>query len=247
MKKCGEPVKAAQNGASRGVCTRPAVHTGLHSNKTCSVCGVILTTENTHRHSQSTKRAMCKECKNKCANAWYYKDHNKNLKKDKARRRKNGQRPRIVPNAGNSYTFSCGCSGVLPSTRGKSNKFARWNSHTWTCRVKGILQASVNAAAASRDGYVSINPKTPHSVIRELMKADSCWRCKRPLKWSLGMGKTPHLHHNHWTGELYGFTHSRCNPKALEHENDELRERIRELEECNRELESELAYRKLVA
>jgi hypothetical protein len=57
-----------------------------------------------------------------------------------------------------------------------------------------------------------------------------CWRCKQPLEWAFTVGKTPHLHHNHKTGEIYGFTHPRCNPNALEHEIDELKQRIAELE-----------------
>jgi len=85
--------------------------------------------------------------------------------------------------------------------------------------------------AAEKKDHAPIDLKTPHSLIRELMKAELCWRCKRPLKWTLGMGKTPHLHHSHTSGEIFGFTHPHCNPLALEHEIDELRQRIAELEQ----------------
>ena len=59
------------------------------------------------------------------------------------------------------------------------------------------------------------------------MEEKLCWRCRKPMHWeNLGKGKTPHLHHNHETGEIYGFTHSRCNPSALEEEIRELRKEI---------------------
>jgi len=87
------------------------------------------------------------------------------------------------------------------------------------------------------------------------MKAKECWRCKKPLAWIFGRGKTPHLHHNHnhipntgeIYGEIYGFTHSRCNPNALEQENDELRERVRKQDERIYQLESELEVRAAIA
>jgi len=44
------------------------------------------------------------------------------------------------------------------------------------------------------------------------------------------MGKTPHLHHDHETGEIFGFTHPVCNPHALQDEIDELRKQVKHLE-----------------
>jgi hypothetical protein len=209
MTKCGKAVKPAKNGASRGVCARPVGHGGLHSNKTCPLCGIALTPENTHSHIKN--RWWCKKC---CLE---YHHH------------RYGHKPQNVQTPGGFHTFPCGCSGILPH-RGESNYFARCNTRTnsWYCRVLGILGSS--ASNAQECGYTSIDPKTSHSVIRELMKAELCWRCRLPLKWTLGRGQTPHLHHNHDTGEIYGFTHPHCNPQALEHEIDELRQRIAELE-----------------
>jgi hypothetical protein len=43
---CGKPVKPAKNGVDRGLCTRPAGHTGKHSSMTCIECGIALTKKN---------------------------------------------------------------------------------------------------------------------------------------------------------------------------------------------------------
>jgi hypothetical protein len=58
------------------------------------------------------------------------------------------------------------------------------------------------------------------------MRVKECWRCRQPLEWVFGRGKTPHLHHDHETGEVHGFTHPSCNPKALLHEIDDLRKEL---------------------
>jgi hypothetical protein len=68
---------------------------------------------------------------------------------------------------------------------------------------------------------------TPHAEIRKLMEEPNCERCGEPLSWEFGAGKTPHLHHNHITGEIYGFTHPVCNAEALEKEIDRLRELLK--------------------
>lgn len=157
------------------------------------------------------KRSICAECLGK----W--------------RRQRYGQKPINSQTPGSIHTFPCGCSGILPKEKGRgNNKFARVaRGRGWYCRVARILTESTS----KRGGYNPIDPKISHSVIRKLMEEKTCWRCKQPLKWVFGAGKTPHLHHNHDTGEVYGFTHSRCNPNALEHEVDELRHRIAELTE----------------
>jgi hypothetical protein len=69
--------------------------------------------------------------------------------------------------------------------------------------------------------------ETPHSVIRAMMEEPNCVLCSLPLTWEFGMGKTPHLHHNHVTGEIYGFTHARCNAHDLMREIDRLRDQIK--------------------
>ena len=126
---------------------------------------------------------------------------------------------------GRPHMFPCGCSGILSD---KSNKFTVVVSGRNKCRVARILGTSQRVA--KRDGCAPINIKTPHSVIRELMEVKLCWLCKQPMDWVFGKKTTPHLHHDHKTGEIYGFTHPRCNSEALEREIDELRKRIKELE-----------------
>jgi len=125
-----------------------------------------------------------------------------------------------IQRPGRPHVFPCGCSGILPISG--SNKFAcKMRSSSATCRVSGILLNSKRAAKVRK--HAAINSDTPHSAIRQLMKEELCWRCRKPIQWSLGRGVTPHLHHNHENGEIYGFTHSRCNPNALEKEIDRLK------------------------
>lgn len=222
---CGELVRPAKNGASRGVCTRPKGHTGIHGNETCTHCGVQLTPENSPPISRKVgearrRRTTCTKC-------------------DTANQRRLYKRKEFKPQIpGEFWTFPCGCSGILPEI-GKSNLFAhghnvykRKETHrdfNYTCRVSQVV-AGGNCEARSK-GYKPIDPETPHHIIRAMMDEPLCWRCKRPLDWTnFGKGKTPHLHHNHDTGEIYGFTHPHCNPLALEQEIDELKARIHELE-----------------
>jgi len=201
-KRCGKPVKVAKNGVKRGSCTNRAGHQGKHGNKTCSHCGVALTKENSHT-SHLRNGGWCK------VRALEYACEKYN------------RVPRNVQRPGSFHTFTlCGCSGILPP-KGESNKF----SQVASCRVSKIL--GVSQVAARKFGHTPIDIKTPHSVIRELMEEENCWRCSKPLSWEVGAGKTPHLHHNHETGAIYGFTHPHCNPQALEHRIDELEEQLK--------------------
>jgi hypothetical protein len=62
-----------------------------------------------------------------------------------------------------------------------------------------------------------------------MMAEPNCERCGEPLVWEFGLGKTPHLHHNHETGEPIGFTHPVCNPRAMEDEIDRLKAVVKKL------------------
>jgi len=154
----------------------------------------------------------------------------------KCYRNKYNMAPKNWQTPGSFHCFPCGCSGILPQ-RGESNKFAKdMFKKVARCRVGFILMLSQHHA--KENGCAPIDSQTPHSVIRKLMEEENCCRCHQPLVWAFGNGKTPHLHHNHESGGIYGFTHPRCNPRALEHEindlrheNEVLRQRIRELEE----------------
>jgi hypothetical protein len=61
------------------------------------------------------------------------------------------------------------------------------------------------------------------------MAEPDCERCGQPLTWEFGVGKTPHLHHSHTTGQPLGFTHPHCNPQAMEDEIDRQRDEISSL------------------
>lgn len=125
-------------------------------------------------------------------------------------------------------SYRCGCSVILPR-RGKSDQFSIWSGHGFRCRIREILQRSTRHA--ERLGYKPINPDTPHTIIREMMQ-ENCVLCGERLKWEFGPGKTPHLHHDHDTGEAVGFTHNRCNPNALE---NRVKKLAIELEVCRKQ------------
>lgn len=136
-----------------------------------------------------------------------------------------GYKPDKKQEPGKLYQFPCGCEGILPEQKGESNLFARFDSNcqVWKCRILMILNGS--RALGRKYGYCPIPMNTPHSVIRKMMERQNCELCRQPLIWNVGFNKTPHLHHNHSTGEIYGFAHFRCNTRALEEE-------VRLLREC---------------
>jgi hypothetical protein len=130
---------------------------------------------------------------------------------------------------GRFHKFPCGCVGILPKVRGESNIFAKaaqnHRTRSWVCRILGILRSA--QYESRRRGYKPII--STHAEIRELMKSNKCWLCGNRLTWNLGRGQTPHLHHDHETGEIHGFTHPRCNPRALQNEICRLKKRLDKL------------------
>ncbi len=129
---------------------------------------------------------------------------------------------------GKPHTFPCGCSGILPPRR-KSNKFAIWGPSKFGFRCRVFSNLHTGSTVAKERGYKFNAEMIPHSVIREMMEKH-CWRCGGSLDWTiLGRATTPHLHHDHETGEILGFTHPKCNPRLVEMNNDELKQQNREL------------------
>lgn len=127
----------------------------------------------------------------------------------------------IYQREGEKYTFDCGCSGIL---RKKSNRFAfrfidktRGKGRTkrrpspterWSCRIS-IIIATSRYFHKKRGGKSVVCEN--HQIIRNLMKNPNCVMCKKPLRWTFGSERTPHLDHDHETGRPIGFTHSACN------------------------------------
>jgi hypothetical protein len=211
FKLCGKNIGLAKNGIFRGTCARIKGHSGKHGNDTCFDCGIKLNNKNMSlaRRKTGRKSGNCAECLK-----LYH-------------RKKYGYSPMNYQIPKERYIFLCGCSGVLP-IRGQSNQFAKWNSGFWVCRVSQIIMGSQKNAR--HRGHTPISKDVNHATIRKLMKDKNCERCGQLMSWNeLGWGKTPHLHHNHETGELYGFTHPICNPQALEQEIDRLKKEIKEL------------------
>jgi hypothetical protein len=218
MSKCKKQIRPAVNGASRGFCAKQKGHKSLCGNSTCVNCGIHLT-KNNRNHNKNWLH-ICSDCFR-----IRYRKYNR------TQRDRLGSKPQNCGTANTSHTFSCGCSGVLPDI-GKSNAFAVRASKTksqWSCRIAKVLAASQFAAA--RKNHVPINLKTPHHIIRDMMD-NPCVHCREPINWKiLGMGKTPHLDHDHDTGEINGFSHSKCNPHAMRHEIERLKEEIKKLKQ----------------
>ena len=197
MKLCGEPMPKAKNGADRGICIRPSGHYNDHGNGTCSRCGVYLSFDTAFYNVVMSGRGWCRQC------TLEY------------RRKRYGFNPqnRIYP--GKLHTFPCGCSDILPDPP-CNNKFVIWNKSqgSFICRITVILHSS--KLKATNAFYKSIPFNTPHFAIRKMMEEPNCVICGKLLTWEFGRGKTPHLHHNHETGEIYGFACSRCNTEELD-------------------------------
>lgn len=217
MNFCGAPILRANNGTDRGTCTRLSPHQGYkHRNGTCSGCGVKLASENTTPTVEKKGSGFCRECSTK---------RNRQRRGCKELKR---QYPETT------YTFPCGCSGILPR-RGESNKFARSTSRAFVCRVSGLLARSKDAGLTYQ--YKPIPSDTPHSVIRRMMDKSACVICGQLLDWeNLGREKrAPHLHHNHTTGEPIGFAHDHCNPSAEKQESLQLYQENTRLKQILRE------------
>lgn len=77
------------------------------------------------------------------------------------------------------------------------------NSHSWASHV-----LCTSRSDAKRRGSAAADILPGDLVV--IMKASKfCIGCGGKLNWK--EGKTPSLHHNHKTGEVYGFCHSNCN------------------------------------
>jgi hypothetical protein len=114
------------------------------------------------------------------------------------------------------------------------NKMLKW----FCCRVSTILTHS--SVKAKKHGYAPIPSDTQHAVIRKMMD-EPCWFCGGWLPWVLGQSTTPHLHHDHKTGEPLGFAHPRCHTAARSGEIDRLKRENEQLQHENERLRSLLA------
>jgi len=201
MEFCGTPIKT-RLGKLKGTCFRPLNHVGGHGNNLCWMCCVV-----EYEHKQS---GLCAACRRK---------------RDIRDSRKQGAKPLNIQVPEKLHTFSCGCVGILPK-KGEQNKFAMWVQKAgFRCRAQVILLSSKQSA--KKNGHRPISASTPHKTIRFFMEKSKCERCDESLIWEFGFGKTPHLHHDHKTGEIYGFTHPKCNVFAMEREISRLRKQIR--------------------
>lgn len=202
MKICGKSMWT-KTGKRKGSCTRPLRHQSECGNSLCWRCCIS---------DKEGPSGLCSDCRRK---------------RDTEYNRKRGAQPKKYKTPGTYHTFPCGCAGRLPAD-GIQNKFVTWTPYNgFNCRVRIILISSLQGA--KKYGHLPIAQDTPHASIRALMEEPNCERCGAPLAWEFGLWKTPHLHHNHETGEPLGFTHPVCNPRAMENEIDRLRAEVKRL------------------
>jgi hypothetical protein len=158
--------------------------------KLCPTCGAVKTEKNTSpSHMRSGYCRVCDRDKHRVTSKY---------------------KPKRIQHPEALHVFYCGCAGVLPA-RGKTNKLAVPCGKGFGCRIAHILRHS--RAMAQERGYVPVSKDTSHQAIREMMRNENCILCQNPLLWIFKAGKTPHLHHNHETGEALGFVHNQCNTK----------------------------------
>ncbi len=142
---------------------------------------------------------------------------------------------RVLQFPGKEFCFSCGHRGILPEL-GVGNDFVRWHKHSrphvhggyWCCKTcsndyhrgisssglygwaKSIINASRKQAKLRGHEMVKISPE--ELIILRLNSIYCSDGCGQKLLWCTdGSFKNPHLHHNHKTGEVYGFVTKVCN------------------------------------
>lgn len=208
---CGASMPKAMNGVDRGFCKRKKNHGGKHGSGTCSDCGTKLILKSAGRGVVLRKSGLCFKC-----------DLNYN-------RKRYNRKPREFQYVGKKHIFPCGCSGLLSDT---SNAFAcrtQTGVKSWMCRISSII-GSINKCSKKLK-FQGIDSDISHNIIRKMM-ALPCFYCNGPLNWSdLGANKTPHLDHDHKTGEIRGFAHARCNFHTFKETTDRLKKKLQKLED----------------
>jgi hypothetical protein len=211
---CGEPMPKARNGADRGVCVRPANHTGHHGgSNTCPHCGVLKTQDNSAPATWSIFGRRCTKCETQRLQVL------------------EGREPRMYQMPGELFTFRCGCVVTLPMRKGESDRFSVWVGAYWKCRIQVSVTSSTTYARAGK--HVPMDSTTPHSAVRKMMD-EPCVLCGATLDWgALGSSATtPHLDHNHLTGRINGYACAVCNPLGLKKVNRQLRRLLEQYEQA---------------
>lgn len=90
------------------------------------------------------------------------------------------------------------------------NSYARFrinrNPLAWAKR-----RLAVATDGARKFGY---HPPTitPETLVQLIEESKTCYFCSQPLDWeSNEKSRRPHLHHDHVTGNVLGFSHPHCN------------------------------------
>lgn len=91
-----------------------------------------------------------------------------------------------------------------------SRKFVCWycSPNGW---ARNVLRNQRKNAHAGHFAPPDITPEALVKLRRQAEQSRCCWfsLCNCELNWS--SGDSPDLHHDHGTGEVYGFVHHRCN------------------------------------
>jgi len=141
---------------------------------------------------------------------------------------------KISQHPGEEFLFSCGHKGVLPEL-GIGNDFAIWSKQpnrlrggSWYCRACQVAQVRGAGSSGLRGwakhilltlrrvakihGYTEAKIAIDELVSLRLGSLYCSDGCGQKLKWCIdGSFRNPHLHHDHKTGQVYGFITMNCN------------------------------------
>lgn len=82
----------------------------------------------------------------------------------------------------------------------------------WHCNPLGWARQTLTnqREQAKRGRYIPAAITAPE-IVELRRNAVSCPLCLQPLEWDKKDASAPHLHHDHRTGKVYGYTHGNCN------------------------------------
>jgi hypothetical protein len=96
------------------------------------------------------------------------------------------------------------CSGAGLCEHGR-------RSQCWLCDPLGWASHCINRAKSDAKSRKHLAPKIAAEELVELRRrSDVCCFCEQALSWA-DSKNSPHLHHDHETGEVFGYAHPVCN------------------------------------
>jgi hypothetical protein len=97
----------------------------------------------------------------------------------------------------------CGGSRICPHKK--------YLYQCWHCDPRGWADHCIRRAKSDAKRRNHAGPEiNPEELVNLRRKSDTCFFCEQTLSWS-NPKNSPHLHHDHDTGEVFGYAHPVCN------------------------------------